>query len=163
MLKSTQLQNQQLIMAHLGFYRGKLDGVWGPQAIQAKKDWESSGKFKPAFPNSGMPLDPRGKLPTGIIRGTAGLLKCLSLTSEKEAELLSTKGELYVGKVEPKVKETPQEIKPEVVSAPTPQVQASDEPTEAVEAKPNTEQAQPVEKKPSNNPHHRHQQKKRRG
>ena len=54
-----QLKAQQQIMSAKNFYNGKIDGVWGPKTIAAKQKWERSGKFAPAIPNSGLPLDDR--------------------------------------------------------------------------------------------------------
>jgi peptidoglycan hydrolase-like protein with peptidoglycan-binding domain len=47
---------QQQILTYLGYYGGHIDGIWGPKTIEAKKAFESSGKFKPGIPNSGSPF-----------------------------------------------------------------------------------------------------------
>ena len=47
---------QQQILTHLGYYSGKIDGIWGPKTIEAKKAFETSGHFKPGIPSSGSPF-----------------------------------------------------------------------------------------------------------
>jgi hypothetical protein len=70
---------QQLIMQLLGFYKGKVDGIWGPATMDAKRRWEMSTKFEPAIPNNGLPLGDRGPYPKGIRIGSDGLLTCAEL------------------------------------------------------------------------------------
>lgn len=65
-----------------GFYKGKIDGVWGPKSIAAKQKWERSGKFAPAIPNNGFPLNDRASLPPGVIRQANGLLTCEELKNK---------------------------------------------------------------------------------
>lgn len=65
-IKKEQLQRQQKIMAHLGFYRHKCDGIWGPESISAKKRWEADPSFIPALPNNGLPFGDRDPLPKGM-------------------------------------------------------------------------------------------------
>jgi hypothetical protein len=67
--KPEQLKRQQEILKVLGFYKGKLDGIWGPKSIAAMKDFEASAAFKPCIPNHGMPLSYEGRLPSGITKG----------------------------------------------------------------------------------------------
>lgn len=88
-----QLERQQLIMKHLGFYNGKLDGVWSRTSIKAKRDWEFSAKFKPAYPNRGLPLNPLQKLPSGVMIDpkNRNLLTHIALTPERIAELKGDK------------------------------------------------------------------------
>lgn len=79
-----QLRRQQLILQLKGFYNGKLDGIWGPKTVAAKKKWEGKG-FAPGLPNFGMPLADRGPWPNGIRKGSDGLLTC----AEVEQSLLN--------------------------------------------------------------------------
>lgn len=62
------LQRQQIILAKLGYYNGKCDGIWGPATIKAKQKFECSGKFNPGYPNNGMPFSYDGPFPEGIMR-----------------------------------------------------------------------------------------------
>lgn len=71
-----QLKAQQDIMFAKGFYRGAIDGIWGPKTIEAKQKWEVSGKFNPGIPNNGLPIPERGPFPAGVRRTRTGLLTC---------------------------------------------------------------------------------------
>lgn len=62
------LQRQQMVLKHLGYYRGRCDGIWSRKTITAKRDFELSGKFNPGYPNNGMPFNCDGPFPSGIIR-----------------------------------------------------------------------------------------------
>ena len=57
-----------MILKALGFYTGKCDGIWSKLTIDAKKEFEADPKFKPAYPNNGMPfeLGVASKLPQGL-------------------------------------------------------------------------------------------------
>ena len=59
--------SQQQVMAHLGFYRDAIDGVWSQRSIEAKKEYEASLLFHPAFPNGGLPFEASGPFPKGVI------------------------------------------------------------------------------------------------
>lgn len=61
-----QLRRQQAVMQHLGFYYGKLDGIWGPESIAAKKQFEFDKSFKPAFPTNGLPFAETSQLPSKL-------------------------------------------------------------------------------------------------
>lgn len=99
-------KRQQLILKHLNFYHGDCDGVWGRTSIAAMQKFESNPAFKPAYPSNGMPLDPNGKLPKGIIRdpNDRNMLTHIELTEERIAVLLAPKV-LKPREVEPKVVE----------------------------------------------------------
>jgi hypothetical protein len=73
-LGKKQLQRQQVILAHLGFYKHKCDGIWGPDSIAAKRKFESSPSFIPALPNNGLPFGEKEKYPKGIRIGADRLL-----------------------------------------------------------------------------------------
>ncbi len=80
-----QLKRQQLILKQLGFYRGAVDGIWGPATIAAKKAMERSG-FAPGIPNGGLPFSVSAKLPKGLSFGSDGLLNLLGFDPNKEVE-----------------------------------------------------------------------------
>lgn len=61
-----RLQRQQMVLKFLGYYSGKCDGIWSAKTIAAKRDFELSGKFGPAYPNNGAPFDFTSKLPKGL-------------------------------------------------------------------------------------------------
>ena len=65
-VNTEQLQRQQLIMQALGFYFGKIDGVWGPRSIEAKKRFEADPTFRPGIPANGMPFGDRPPYPAGV-------------------------------------------------------------------------------------------------
>jgi hypothetical protein len=64
--KPEQIKRQQMIMRVLGFYSGKIDGIWAQKCIEAKRNWELSGKFNPANPNNGLPFADTDPLPSGM-------------------------------------------------------------------------------------------------
>jgi hypothetical protein len=66
-IRKVCLQRQQMILKFLGYYQGKCDGIWSAMTIEAKRNFENSGKFHPAYPNNGMPFDPTSKFPSGIM------------------------------------------------------------------------------------------------
>ena len=61
-----EILRQQIVLNFLGYYNGRLDGIWGPETIAAKKSFESSGNFNPGIPNSGLPFATNGPLPEGL-------------------------------------------------------------------------------------------------
>lgn len=71
-----QIERQQLIFKALGFYNAAIDGVWGPETIEAKKKFEASRLFAPGIPNNGMPFITGQQLPAGMSlrRGKIALL-----------------------------------------------------------------------------------------
>lgn len=75
-----QLKRQQLLLTVKGFYKGKIDGIWGPDTVAAKKKWESDRSFVPGLPNSGLPFANKGPWPAGL-RISAGLLTCAEVES----------------------------------------------------------------------------------
>jgi hypothetical protein len=93
------LQNQQMILKARGYYRGKCDGIWGPDTIRAKQDFENDVKaFAPCYPNNGMPFEVTGivKYPKGIYSDPSkgrGMLSCTELT---DGDVQSWKPDLVV-------------------------------------------------------------------
>jgi hypothetical protein len=53
----------QLALRVLGFYNGRIDGVWGRASAKAKVAFESDPKFAPCTPNGGAPFDLSMPLP----------------------------------------------------------------------------------------------------
>ena len=72
--QNAQLVRQQQVLAHLGYYKGRIDGIWGPGTIKAKKEFESM-RFAPGVSNGGLPFTSRGPYPKGIFMSN-GLLDC---------------------------------------------------------------------------------------
>jgi hypothetical protein len=87
-------------MAAKNFYNGKIDGIWGPKTIAAKQKWERSGKFAPAIPNNGLPLDDRATLPPGVIRQANGLLTCAEVQQKQNQAQQSQQPKVGPAKVE---------------------------------------------------------------
>lgn len=83
-----KLSAQQLVLFHLGFYKGNIDGIWSQATIEAKKKFEADITFLPAYPNGGLPFGERDKLPKGWRYGNKGVIGHADLTPEKTAELL---------------------------------------------------------------------------
>lgn len=89
--KPHQLRRQQQVLKHLGYYSGKIDGIWGPATIEAKRNFESDKKFKPSYPNGGLPFAETHDLPAGIewqFSPTGPLLtvKGMALTEQIEVQ-----------------------------------------------------------------------------
>ncbi len=84
-----QLLRQQVILTGLGFYTGPLDGIWGPQCIEAMKKFEMRRDlFKPARPVNGLPFGDNNSYPRGVMSlgGKEPLLyhKCVDDLTERE-------------------------------------------------------------------------------
>lgn len=109
------LQRQQIVLNKLGYYKGKLDGIWGPASITAKRKFELSGKFSPAIPSGGLPFDLNSKLPKGVLKdpSTPGLITVSGLTDEEIKELISRNTTAKVDTFR-----QPQEVKHEVEAKP---------------------------------------------
>ena len=89
-----QLVRQQLILRELGFYIGPIDGVWGPDSIQAMQNFERRLElFKPSRPVNGMPLGDDSPHPRGIYPVGRGLLSHSKVETDaivkEEAEILA--------------------------------------------------------------------------
>lgn len=144
-IKPNQLTRQQVIMAHLGLYKHKVDGIWGPASIAAKCKWEEAKTFIPAFPNGGLPLGDRDKLPRGMLFDRKTRL--LTLDSMKQEEYDRHEKSVVV---KPKVEE-----KLPVIGAPG-EVKKEEKPLSPVETEaPKNEIAAPAEvvaeEKPADN------------
>jgi hypothetical protein len=79
---------QQLVLFHLGYYRGNIDGIWSAATIEAKKQFEAEPDFLPAYPNGGLPFGERDKLPKNWHYGAKGVIGHAELSAERTAELL---------------------------------------------------------------------------
>lgn len=82
-----KLSAQQLVLFHLGFYKGNIDGIWSESSIDAKRKFEADITFLPAYPNGGLPFGERDKLPKGWRYGVKGVIGHADLTVEKAAEI----------------------------------------------------------------------------
>lgn len=90
-----EILRQQIVLNFLGFYNGRLDGIWGPETIAAKKSFEGSGNFNPGIPNSGLPFANDGPLPDGLYM-SRGLLQLADQEDQvllKEAAVLQQQTE----------------------------------------------------------------------
>lgn len=81
-----QMKRQQVVLKLLGYYNGPIDGVWGPDTIKAKKNFEHSGKFHPCMPNSGLPFAAKGPYPNGLYINGQGLLSIAGKEEDITAE-----------------------------------------------------------------------------
>lgn len=89
-IKKHELQRQQMIMAFLGFYKHKCDGIWGPEAIEAKRLWERDSSYIPALPSNGLPFGDRDPLPKNVIYDRVSrLITHVNLTDEQIAEYVA--------------------------------------------------------------------------
>lgn len=80
---------QQLVLFHLGYYKGNIDGIWSTATINAKRAFEADPSFVPAYPNGGMPFGDRDKLPKGWRYGTKGVIGHSDLTPERAKEIMT--------------------------------------------------------------------------
>lgn len=81
-----KLKAQQMVMFHLGFYKGVIDGIWSDSSIAAKKAFEAHPSFVPSNPNGGLPFGERDRLPRGMVY-REGLVCHVDLTEERIAEI----------------------------------------------------------------------------
>lgn len=84
-----KMMAQQLVLFHLGYYKGNIDGIWSVATIQAKKDFEADVSFLPAYPNGGLPFGERDKLPKNWVYQAKGLIGHRSLDAEKAKEIMA--------------------------------------------------------------------------
>ncbi len=105
-----QLKAQQAIMAAKNLYNGKIDGIWGPKTIAAKQKWERGGKFAPAIPNNGLPLDDRATLPPGVIRLASGLLTCAEVQNQSQKQTQAPAQQAQPQQAQPAKAEVAQEV-----------------------------------------------------
>lgn len=125
------ISSQQLVLAFLGYYNGKIDGIWSQASIEAKVKFEGDESFVPAYPNAGLPFGTRDKLPKDWYVDKRGNVKHKKLSEEKAKELLTARG--------PKITETVQQQQPTatiphdatapVMAAATAQPKQADTPT----------------------------------
>lgn len=87
-LTKEKLQAQQLVLFHLGYYKGNIDGIWSQATITAKKQFEADVAFLPAYPNGGLPFGERDKLPKGMRYGVRGVIGHSDLTPERTKEIM---------------------------------------------------------------------------
>lgn len=117
-----QLVRQQAILKGIGYYKGSLDGVWGPMTIDAKKQFESDMSYLPGLPNNGLPFAGQKPYPAGItVDIRSGLLQhptVVNLAVEEAEALKLGPRTRPTPKVTPPVKDTP---KPPKVEAPDPE------------------------------------------
>lgn len=88
-INKQQLQRQQIVLTHLGHYKHKCDGIWGPESIKAKIAFEHTREFVPALPTRGLPFAEKVKYPKGIRMGADKLLTCDGLDEARINELSS--------------------------------------------------------------------------
>lgn len=86
------ISSQQLVLAFLGYYNGKIDGIWSQASIDAKVKFEGDESFVPAYPNAGLPFGTRDKLPKDWYVDNRGNVKHKKLSEEKTRELLAARG-----------------------------------------------------------------------
>lgn len=60
------IRHQQAILKVLEFYTGPIDGIWGPDTIEAKTRYEYDPSYEPALPSNGMPLSSSGPYPKNV-------------------------------------------------------------------------------------------------
>lgn len=152
-INKSEIMRQQLIMAHLKYYKNKIDGIWGPASIAAKKSWENSPAFVPAFPNQGLPFGAKDVLPKGVsFDRKTRIMQCVGLSDTVEAEIMARQS--------PDSKQAPSAVAPEssvVVREPVAPVEAAES------SEPKVEVQQPVQNNQQNHQkqhHNQHNQKR---
>lgn len=82
-----ELQFQQMVLKHLGFYRGPIDGIWSADSISAKRQFEFTIEYAPAIPTNGLPFGASERLPKGIhFKRDGGLILLTHKDIRKEDE-----------------------------------------------------------------------------
>lgn len=103
-LDRESLKKQQQALKDLGYYSGAIDGIWSLKSMEAKIEFERSGKFSPGIPNKGMPFNVNSKLPSSMKLDNTG--NVIVRDSERA--------------IEPQIIETtvtPREVTPPIVDA----------------------------------------------
>jgi hypothetical protein len=90
---NSQLRMQQCVLTLLNFYRAPIDGLWGPESIQAKKRFEQDASFSPAIPSHGMPFSDKGPFPKRVYMTREGLTVSGREEEIKELYLKSNKSQ----------------------------------------------------------------------
>lgn len=88
---SDELKHQQVVLKHLGFYKGKIDGIWSESTIAAKRNYEFKIEFSPAIPNNGLPFGLNDRLPANLVFkrvGNTALLHHVALTDEDVSRII---------------------------------------------------------------------------
>jgi len=75
-----ELMYQQAVLKHLGFYKGKVDGIWSKGSIDAKKKFEFTREFSPCIPTNGLPFGTNDRLPKNLFFKREGNLILLHHT-----------------------------------------------------------------------------------
>lgn len=81
-----KLKEQQMVLFHLGFYKGLIDGIWSTASIEAKRMFESRPEYVPANPNGGLPFGERERLPKDMSY-SKGMVVHKTLTEERRLEI----------------------------------------------------------------------------
>jgi len=94
--KPIELLYQQIVLKHLGYYSGKLDGIWSAKCRAGKCSFENNPVYVPGLPNRGLPftIEYLHPLPKGVIKipnpdGKGSLLSHVSITDSQMKEYLS--------------------------------------------------------------------------
>lgn len=129
--QAEELKYQQMVLRHLGFYRGKIDGIWSSGSIEAKRQYEFDKSFRPAIPNNGLPFGTSDRLPANLSftrKGNVVVLMARDMTDEDIKRMLgNTQAES--AKSEPVI-EAP--ATPLVIEAPTEEQAVQAAPTPVV-------------------------------
>lgn len=144
-----KLKAQQMVLFHLGYYKGLIDGIWAPASIEAKRQFESDPSFVPGNPNGGLPFGERDRLPKGMVY-ERGLVVHTGLDAERRAEIEEGMKKRMAAST-PKIGET--EHVQHVEEVPFTANPASTEKVEKVEA----EEAKQPEKQEERAPKFQHQ------
>lgn len=90
------IKQQQAVLKHLGYYSGAIDGYWSIKTMEAKIEFERSGKFNPCISNGGKPFNMNSKLPQGLYVDEEGKLAIVGVelkpqpVVEKKVETATT-------------------------------------------------------------------------
>lgn len=88
-----ELMYQQAVLKHLGFYKGKVDGIWSKGSIDAKKKFEFTREFSPCIPTNGLPFGTSERLPKNLFfkrEGNLILLHHTELHADALKQILGT-------------------------------------------------------------------------
>lgn len=139
------LQNQQVVLALLGFYTGVCDGIWGPATIAAKKRFEADPRYRPAVPTFGMPIVAHAALPAVLQRDpkNPAMLQVIGASPERVKEICDKRCRLHTN-AKPRTETRTVEVKQPVQEQRTDkakEVPQSAKPAEAEQKKPAADSA----------------------
>lgn len=131
MIDRNAIKRQQLVLKHLGYYLGEIDGIWSTKSIEAKVAFERSGKFNPGIPSSGMPFRFNVRLPEGLYFDAKGYVAVVGF----DVDTLKVEKQQVVEKSQQPVAQQPAQVQQPIVSPVDQKVEKEVEKSDAKDVK----------------------------